>query len=129
VPLFKGGDPVFLNQVSMALRPEPVAAGTTIITKGEPGDAMYLIVRGEAEVLDDGRVKATLKEGDCFGEVALLTAGPRIATVRAKTLCDLFVLDKADFNRILRRCPRPAPRRRPQTEILAAPSERHRQRG
>jgi CRP-like cAMP-binding protein len=64
---------------------------------------MYLIVRGEAEVLDGGgQVKATLREGDCFGELALLLQEPRTATVRAKTLCDLFVLDKADFCRILR---------------------------
>ena len=63
---------------------------------------MYLICRGEVEVLDDnGNVKATLSDGDCFGEIALVFSELRTATVRAKTLCDLFVLDKADFNRIL----------------------------
>ena len=49
-----------------------------------------------------GQVIATLSEGDCFGEVALLLSEARNATVRAKTTCDLFVLDKADFCRILR---------------------------
>src|SRR5262249_43076730 len=106
VPLFKDGNPVFLNQVGMALRPEEAGAGQTIIKKGEPGTEMYLLCRGEAGVLDgSGAVKATLREGDCFGEIALLTSGPRIATVRAKTLCDLFVLDKSDFCRILREQP------------------------
>jgi CRP-like cAMP-binding protein len=103
VPLFKGGDPLFLSQVSMALRPEAVAPGVVVIKKGEPGSEMYLICRGEVEVLDGGgQVVATLREGDHFGEVALLLSEPRTATVRAKTLCDLFVLDKADFSRILR---------------------------
>jgi glucose-6-phosphate 1-dehydrogenase len=103
VPLFKGSDPLFLNQVSMALRPRTAAAGDVIVQKGEPGSDMYLIVRGEVEVLDGkGKVMATLRDGDCFGEVALLLSEPRTATVRAKTVCDLFVLEKADFCRILR---------------------------
>jgi CRP-like cAMP-binding protein len=103
VPLFRGGDPLFLSQVSMALRPRAASAGETILRQGEPGSEMYLICRGEVEVLDGaGRVKATLREGDCFGEVALLLSEPRTATVRARTLCDLFVLDQADFRRILR---------------------------
>jgi len=103
VPLFRGGDPLFLSQVSMALQPEAVAPGETIIKEGETGSEMYLICRGEVEVVDkSGKVVATLREGDCFGEVALLLSEPRTATVRAKTQCDLFVLDKTDFSRILR---------------------------
>src|SRR5439155_7642487 len=102
VPLFKGGDPLFLSQVSMSLRPRAAAAGDTIIRKGEPGSEMYLICRGEVEVLDgSGKVVATLRDGDCFGEIALILTEPRTATVRAKTVCDLFVLDKSDFSRIL----------------------------
>jgi glucose-6-phosphate 1-dehydrogenase len=103
VPLLKACDSLFLSQVSMAVVPRAAEAGQIIIKKGEPGAEMYLLCRGEAEVLDDaGKVKATLREGDCFGEIALLLAEPRTATVRAKTLCDLFVLDKATFSRILR---------------------------
>ena len=101
-PLFRGGDPLFLSQVGIALRPRAASAGEVIIRKGDVGAEMFLICRGEVEVLDDnGNVKATLSDGDCFGEVALVFSELRTATVRAKTLCDLFVLDKADFNRIL----------------------------
>jgi CRP-like cAMP-binding protein len=106
VPLFKGGDPVFLNQVAMALRPQTVPAGTIIIKKGDPGTEMYVMCRGEAEVLDGaGQVKAALRDGDIFGEIAVLLSEPRVATVKAKTTCDLFVLDKADLCRILREQP------------------------
>jgi glucose-6-phosphate 1-dehydrogenase len=102
VPLFRGGDPLFLSQVGIALRPRAATAGEIIIKKGDSGSEMYLICRGEVEVLDRaGNVKATLRDGDCFGEIALVLSEPRTATVRAKTLCDLFVLDKEDFRRIL----------------------------
>jgi glucose-6-phosphate 1-dehydrogenase len=103
VPLFKGGDPMFLNQISMALRPQVVQAGAVIIRKGDPGTEMFLICRGEVEAVDArGKVLSTLREGDIFGEIALILSEPRTATVRAKTMCDLFVLDKSDFCRILR---------------------------
>jgi glucose-6-phosphate 1-dehydrogenase len=103
VPLFKDGDALFLSQISMALQPKAVAQNDTIIKKGERGDEMYLIFRGEVEVIDDkGEVKATLREGNCFGEVALLLSEPRNATIRAKTPCNLFVLGRGDFCRILR---------------------------
>jgi CRP-like cAMP-binding protein len=87
----------------MALQPQVVSAGETIIQMGDAGAEMYLICRGEVEVLDgQGVVKAVMREGDCFGEVALLLSEPRTATVRARTPCDLFVLGRSDFSRILR---------------------------
>jgi glucose-6-phosphate 1-dehydrogenase len=103
VEIFKDGDPLFLSQVILALRPEVVEAGTTIIHKGEMGREMYVLVRGEAEVLDEpGKVLKTFRDGDIFGEIALLMHTPRTATVRAKTGCDLLALDKTSFARILR---------------------------
>jgi glucose-6-phosphate 1-dehydrogenase len=103
VALFQDGDPLFLSQVIMALRSKMVEDGEMVIRKGEIGREMYLLARGEVEVLDDaGKVIKVLKTGDFFGEVALLMSTPRVANVRARTSCDLFVLDKTDFNRILR---------------------------
>ena len=102
VTIFKDGDPLFLSQVVLALRPEVAAAGEVLIRKGDIGHEMYLVVRGEAEVLDDaGRVLKTFRDGDVFGEIALLIHTPRTATVRAKTACDLMALDKASLDRIL----------------------------
>lgn len=102
VALFQNGDMLFLSQVIQALRPKMAEAGEMIINKGEIGREMYLLARGEVDVLDDsGNVVKVLKDGDFFGEVALLKSTPRMANVRARSSCDLFVLDKADFNRIL----------------------------
>jgi glucose-6-phosphate 1-dehydrogenase len=103
LPLFKGGDPVFLNSVVMALRPAVAAPGDVIIKEGDVGKEMYLLCRGEVEATDSkGKLLNTLKDGDFFGEIGVLISEKRTATVRAKTLCDLFVLEKADFSRILR---------------------------
>ena len=100
--LFKDGDPVFLEQVIMALKPLQVAAGDQIITKGEIGREMFLIEQGEVEVLDDaGKVLKVLSDGDVFGEVGVLNSAARNATVRAKIPTDLYFLDKTAFNRIL----------------------------
>src|SRR3989442_10591808 len=103
VEIFKDGDPLFLSQVILALQPEVVTAGETIIRKGDMGREMYILVRGEAEVLDEyGEILKTFKDGDFFGEIALLMHTPRTVTVRAKTTCDLVALDKTSFTRILR---------------------------
>jgi glucose-6-phosphate 1-dehydrogenase len=102
-PLFKGADPLLLNAVTMALCTASASAGEAIIKKGDLGKEMYLICRGEVEVLDgSGKSVKTLKDGDFFGEIALLMSTPRTATIRTKTACDFFVLSRADFARILR---------------------------
>jgi CRP-like cAMP-binding protein len=78
------------------------AAGETLIRKGDVAREMYVLVRGQVEVLDDeGSVLATLKDGACFGETALLIHSPRTRSVRAKTGCDLLALDATAFSRIL----------------------------
>lgn len=106
VPLFQGADALFLNSLIMALRPEVAAPGEMIIKKGDPANEMYLLIRGEVEVLDGaGKVLATLRDGNFFGEIGLIMSTPRTASIRAKSLTDLFVLDKSDFSRILREHP------------------------
>jgi glucose-6-phosphate 1-dehydrogenase len=105
-PLFQGAEPLLLNAVIMALRPAAFGPGQVIVRQGDPAREMYLICRGQVEVLDGaGRTIGTLKDGDFFGEIGLLLSTPRTATVRARTLCDLFVLSKSDFTRILRDYP------------------------
>ena len=80
---------------------------STIIYAGDQGDTLYYIIKGSVTVMieddSDGKeiILAYLNPGDFFGEIGVLMATPRTASVRAKTLCDLFVLTKADFSRIL----------------------------
>src|SRR5262249_28922575 len=106
VPLFQGASPTCLHSLAMMLKPIVFPAGEHIIRKGEMGSEMYFICRGQVEVLDGaGKRVAVLGEGDFFGELALLLSQPRNASIRALTMCDLFVLDKADFNHVLKDYP------------------------
>ncbi len=59
---------------------EPAA---TIVAEGDPGDAMYIVLSGTAEVDVGGRFHA-LTKGDFFGEMALISSRTRMATVKAK---------------------------------------------
>ncbi|MGO4123985.1 cyclic nucleotide-gated ion channel [Inquilinus sp. YAF38] len=95
VPFLRSAGAAVIGEIARALRQKEVPAGGTIIRRGEVGDCMYFIVRGEVEVRLPEPV--TLAEGSFFGEVALLQDGRRTATVVARTACSLLVLDVADF--------------------------------
>jgi len=76
-------------------------AGSRILTEGEYGDALYIIVGGKATVSRGGHRLGELSEADCFGEMAVLTGETRSATVEAATDCLLLRIEQADFHRIL----------------------------
>ena len=104
VPLFSHLDAASISDLVGILRARTVPAGTVVIRKGEPGDAMYLIASGAVEVEAPGG-KVRLEEGDFFGEMALLTRERRTATVTATKSTDLLVLDCDDFHRFIDRNP------------------------
>ncbi|MGE0755909.1 MAG: ATP-binding cassette domain-containing protein [Pirellulaceae bacterium] len=98
---FKGLTPGTLAAIADKMWAEHHVAGDLIIRQGDPGDKYYLIRHGEVDVLKEeqgeSRRLATLKEGEAFGEKALLTGEPRVASVRAARSCLLYVLGKEDF--------------------------------
>src|SRR5205823_7128846 len=61
------------------------AEGETIIQQGSGAAAFFVIDSGEATVLVDGKEQRVLKPGDHFGEMALIDAGTRTATVLASS--------------------------------------------
>ena len=103
VPMFKGAEPTLLKEVLFFLRPCIYAPGDAICTYGDIGDSMYFINKGSVEVVskDGTQVYATIKEGDFFGEIALLFKQPRNATIRAVGYCDLYSLNKESFDRVI----------------------------
>jgi CRP-like cAMP-binding protein len=59
--------------------------GAVITQEGSPGDEAFFIVSGSCEVEIQGRRVREMGPGDAFGEMAILSPGPRTATVRALT--------------------------------------------
>jgi CRP-like cAMP-binding protein len=77
------------------------AAGEVVIRRGDPGDALYVVVKGNLSVVDEnGTLLGKLAEGHAFGEMALLSGGTRTATVRADTDALLLVVAKEDFDKL-----------------------------
>ena len=74
-----------------------VATGRDVFQQGDHGDRFYVIEHGEAEVFGDGRLIRTLREGEGFGEIALLHDTVRTTTVRARTPLELYTLDRRHF--------------------------------
>ena len=58
-----------------------VKAGDTLVNEAEQGDSMFVVVQGVVNVTRDDRVIAVMSEGSFFGEMALLTDSPRLASV------------------------------------------------
>jgi len=96
-PIFAPLAEAQLEQLARALDEEQVAAGTTVVREGEPGDRFYIIAAGDLDVSVDGAQVRTLGEGDHFGEIALLREVPRTATVTARSDADLYALDQDEF--------------------------------
>jgi len=82
------------------------AAHRVIFEEGEPGDAAYLIARGQVEIRkgmksSNPQTLAVLTKGDIFGEMALFDDSPRMAEAMAKTNVELIAIRRDEFNRRL----------------------------
>lgn len=84
-----------------AMDREKFPAGHEIVKQGDEGDMFYIIKSGRATVLVDGNEVNQLDKGDHFGELALLYATPRNATVRAAFPTQCFSLPRAVFRTIV----------------------------
>jgi CRP-like cAMP-binding protein len=80
-------------------------AGTDLVREGEPGDALFLILEGEAVVKREGYDVGRVGPGSHFGELAILDGAPRSATVVAATDVKVAVLGIRMFRTLLREFP------------------------
>lgn len=105
-PLLATLSPELQKQLGHAFVPVTVQAGETLLTRGKPGDALYLLLRGQCEVFhthDDGTQTAypRLEEGALFGEISLLRSRLATATVRTLTVCTLLKLEREVFEKTI----------------------------
>ncbi len=83
--------------------------GEAVIEEGARGDSMFILLRGAAQVSvlkNDALIRVgVLRQGDCFGEMSLLTGEPRTATVRADKDCEVLEISKPVMAELLRNAP------------------------
>ncbi len=97
-----------VRDVAAALEIMNVKAGESIITKGETGTDMFIVVGGRVRVHDGDLVYSRLDDGEVFGEVAALDGGVRTASVTAEVDTSLFRLDQQAMRELLAREPEAA---------------------
>jgi cAMP-dependent protein kinase regulator len=101
VPILKSCNPGEIQTLADSLAEETYEDGAEICTQGTEGHFFYIIKEGEAKCFVDGNEVASLGAEKYFGEIALLTAKPRQATVKASGKLKVLAIDRATFTRVL----------------------------
>ena len=105
LPLFEGLDDEALRTVAKVAQEVSVSEGAELVREGDYSYELSIIDEGQAEVVHDGQVVATLGPGDVFGESGVLSKGMRNADVRATTPMRLITLTGWDLRRLRGRIP------------------------
>jgi len=110
MPIFAPLPEASLEKIIPLLQLQQLYAGTDIIQQDDVGQFLYVITKGEVMVLRKGgqireEVLATLPQGECFGEMSLISGEPVSATIRAKTPVTLLKISKEDFDSLVKNNP------------------------
>jgi CRP/FNR family transcriptional regulator, cyclic AMP receptor protein len=105
VPLFSKLNKQGLRKVAQIADELDLPAGKEMATEGDRGREFFVLLNGEAEVTKQGSRINTMKKGDFFGEIALVTKMPRTATVTATSDVDVLVISERDFDSLLKKTP------------------------
>lgn len=76
---------------------EAFTAGQIIFNAGDPGALMYVVLKGEVEIMLNNKSIETIAPGGVFGEMSLVDQSPRSATATAKTDCVLAPISEKRF--------------------------------
>jgi MFS family permease len=97
LPLFSELPAPSIEGLAAALVPTEVSAGAVLIQQGEEADSYYAIAAGEFDVVQDGRLLRHCGRGEGVGEIALLRAVPRTASIVAATDATVYELAREPF--------------------------------
>jgi CRP-like cAMP-binding protein len=108
-PLFDCLDDAQLDNVLHSARINHYGRGERVIEEGAEGDSMFIVLRGSVHVsvLRNGaNIRlGSMRSGDCFGEMSLLTGERRSATIRADGDCELLEISKEIMAEVMRDSP------------------------
>lgn len=104
-PLFNGLSGEELYPVGEIAELVSRAPGDVVVKQGDPGDALFVVVKGTLRVKKDDRTLSDIGRGAVFGEMALLDGAPRAATVEAVTEAELLRVPRAEFEALLDESP------------------------
>jgi CRP/FNR family transcriptional regulator, cyclic AMP receptor protein len=112
-PIFGDLDAPVIDALARRCGTKTLAAGAVLFQKGDPGDALYGVRRGQVAVevgTAEGQrlIHAVLGPGDVFGEIAVLDGGGRTADIVATEATTLFVLRRQDVVSYMTQEPRVA---------------------
>jgi CRP-like cAMP-binding protein len=107
ISLFKNVSNEFKREISLLLKPIFLTPRYYVFKAGDYGEEMYFVVHGELSTLTqkEDKILTTLKAGDYFGEIALFKNKHRSTTVKAISYCDIYVLDKKAFDKVISKYP------------------------
>src|SRR6266436_4435131 len=101
-PIFCDLDPEALDQLCRYAKHTTLKRGTTIVSKGDPGNSLIVVISGTIKISvssPDGRsaILNLIGPGEIFGEIAVLDGQARTADATANTNCEIFVIDRREL--------------------------------
>jgi CRP/FNR family cyclic AMP-dependent transcriptional regulator len=105
IPLFAGLGSDELERIAALTEEVEVAAGTVLTHEGRYEGWFYLVVAGTVEIARAGAAVDTVGAGGFVGEISLIDAGPRTATVTTLTPCELLRVDNRHFDALVESSP------------------------
>jgi CRP/FNR family transcriptional regulator, cyclic AMP receptor protein len=110
IPIFRGLPDAVVARIADVCRVVEIETGAELMQEGELAHGMFVVREGELEVCKRGRnghefCLATLKPGDCVGEMALVDIQPRSASARALTPVTMYVIDQSEIAKLADRDP------------------------
>ena len=101
IPIFAALDERVHHDIIKTITLQFYPANYELFKQGDAGDKMYIIKTGQVEIAKNGKTVATLADHDFFGELALVSDGPRNATATTLAESEIFILDKKDLGLLL----------------------------